>query len=75
MEPADLELFTTKQLVDELMRRKTFLGVIVHSEEEFKRDVWGPNRVFQVHFNENLTTETAGRLLDTIAESLDPSMS
>lgn len=71
MEPADLELFTTKQLVDELMRRKTFLGVVVHSETEYKREVWGQNRIFQVHFNDNLTSETAGRLLDTIAESLD----
>src|SRR4051794_8628083 len=32
----DLELFTTKELINELMQRKTFLGIVVHSEEELK---------------------------------------
>src|SRR5690349_21607573 len=30
VEPSELELYTSHELIAELMRRKTFLGVIVH---------------------------------------------
>jgi hypothetical protein len=53
------------------MRRRTFLGVIIHSEEEFKDKKWGPERIFKVHFGSNLGIAQAGRLLDTIAEHIE----
>jgi hypothetical protein len=64
-----LEFYTTNELVSELMRRKTFLGVVVHSTDEL-RGAWSGEKVFQVHFNSNLDTEQAGRLLDAIAAHL-----
>jgi hypothetical protein len=70
MEPSALELFTTRELVDELMRRKTFLGVVVHSETELKGP-WQGERTFQVHFNSNLEPGQAGRLLDAVAEYME----
>jgi hypothetical protein len=73
MEPSDLELYTTKELIAELMRRQTFLGVVVHSEGEFKNEDWGGARIFRVHFNDNLDAGQALRLLETVASRMDPS--
>jgi hypothetical protein len=70
MEPRELELFTTSELVAELMRRKTFLGVVVQSATEMKNG-WDPDQMFRVHFNSNLTREEAARLLDVVATTLD----
>jgi hypothetical protein len=67
MEPSDLELYTTRELVNELMRRKTFLGIVVHSEDELKSNAWTGEKIFKVHYNSNLDAEQACRLLDTVA--------
>ncbi len=71
MDKSDLELFSTQELINELMRRKTFLGIVVHSQREFKENKWDGERTFKVHFNGNLKTAQATRLLETIAEYLD----
>lgn len=71
MEPSELALFTTRELIEELTRRTTFLGVVVHSEKDYRAPSWGPERVFKVQFNSNLSAPQAGRLLGTIAEHLD----
>ena len=70
MDLSALELFTTRELVAELMRRKTFLGVVVHSENELKGD-WEGERTFQVHFNSNLGATQASRLLDAVAQYME----
>jgi hypothetical protein len=67
MHPAAIELCTTGELVDELMRRKTFLGVVIHSEQELKGE-WPGEGTFQVHFNDNLDASQASRLLDAVAQ-------
>jgi len=72
----ELAFCTTKELIDELMRRKTFLGVIVHSQQEFRGQSWGDapqgdERMFKVHYNSNLDSVKAARLLDTVAEYMD----
>jgi hypothetical protein len=71
MQPSDLELYTTKELVNELMRRKTFLGIVVHSEEELKSKAWTGERIFKVHYNSNLDAEQACRLLDAVSDYMD----
>jgi hypothetical protein len=53
------------------MRRRTFLGVVVHSEEEFKENDWDGDRVFKVHYNSNLDASHACRLLESVAEYMD----
>ena len=70
MPPSDLELHTTQELIEELMRRKTFLGVVVHSPQGLKGGGWTGERVFTVHHNANLGPDEAGRLLDVVAEHL-----
>jgi len=72
MQPDPLELYTTGELVKELMRRKTFLGVIVHSEQELK-EAWKGERTFKVHFNSNLDRTQASRLLETVADYMQRS--
>ncbi len=68
MDRSDLELYTTKELIAELMRRKTFLGIIVHSKDELKEAQWHGERIFQVHLNSNLDTATARGILTAVAE-------
>ena len=70
MQPSALDLCSTRELVDELMRRQTFLGVIVYGEQEHKGE-WHGERMFKVRFTENLTSAEAGRLLERIAEYMD----
>ncbi len=70
MQPTDLELYSTKELIDELLRRTTFQGVIVHSRDEAKTADWDEERVFNVCLNANLDVEKAGRLLGVISQHL-----
>jgi hypothetical protein len=71
MEGADLAFYTTEELVSELIGRKTFLGLVLHSEQEMKQHGWTGEQVFRLHFNANLKPEEACRLLDTVADHLD----
>jgi hypothetical protein len=71
MNQSELAFHTTPELIGELMRRKTFMGVVVHADPEWKGDAWGEQRTFRVHFNSNLDTNQATRLLDSIARYLD----
>jgi hypothetical protein len=71
MKESDLAFHTTSELIAELMRRRTFMGVVVHSDPEWKGEPWGAERTFRVHFNSNLDTGQATRLLDAVARYLD----
>jgi len=71
MESSGLEFYTTAELIKELVRRQTFLGVVVHSQEELKGNGWGEQRTFEVHFNANLDVLQTGRLLGTVAEYIE----
>lgn len=66
----ELSFCTTQELIEELLRRRTFLGVVVHSEEEL-RGTWSDDRTFKVRFNANLDAGQASRLLETVAEYID----
>lgn len=70
MDAGELAFYTTRELIDELIRRKTFLGVVVHAEQEQRGKTWNGEKMFQIHFNSNLQPEEAGRLLDAVAEHL-----
>jgi len=71
MEPNDLELFSCQELIAELMRRKTFLGLVLHAEDEQKGADWHGERVFKVHLNDNLGASQAARLLGCVAGYMD----
>jgi len=71
VDSSELAFYTNEELISELMRRRTFLGVVVQSESEWKDDQWGDERTFRVHFNGNLATEEAGRLLSRVASYID----
>ncbi len=68
MEASDLELYTAQELIAELMRRKTFLGIVVHADQDCKAERWSGEGLFKVHYNGNLDAAEAGRLLDRIGE-------
>jgi hypothetical protein len=67
----DLEFYTTAELIDELLSRHTFLGVVVQSAEEHRHNQWQGEKQFKVHFNDNLSPPEAARLLATVSEQMD----
>jgi hypothetical protein len=71
VDPSDLAFASTQELIDELIRRKTFLGVVIYSDQEWRGGEWGAERTFKVRFNSNLDTTRTSRLLDRIAGHLD----
>jgi len=71
MQPSDLAFFTSYELIEELMRRKTFLGVVIHAEEDCKGDTWAEEKMFKVHFNSNLTVNEACGLLASVTGHID----
>jgi hypothetical protein len=71
MQSSELAFFTAQELIEELMRRKTFMGVVVHSPQDWKDGRWGDGRTFKVHFNENLESSQASRLLTRVADYMD----
>lgn len=70
MDHGDLELFSTQELIDELLRRTTFQGVIVHAPDGGKSPNWIGERIFSVRFNSNLGAEQASRLLDVVSQRM-----
>ncbi|QEH36680.1 hypothetical protein OJF2_52650 [Aquisphaera giovannonii] len=68
MSAGELELYSTQDLVDELLRRTTFQGVIVHAKDGAKSPTWEGERVFSVRHSPSLGTEEAGRLLDAVGQ-------
>jgi hypothetical protein len=71
MQAGDLELYPTEELIAELLRRRTFLGVVVQSVEEHKVLAWSGKGAFKVHYNSNLDVDQACRLLEAVTESMD----
>lgn len=67
MQSTDLAFYTCEELIQELMRRRTFFGCVVHSTEDHKHEAW-EERMFRLHYNDNLDSACAGRLLDRVAE-------
>jgi len=67
MNPSEIELCATQDLINELLRRTTFQGVIVHAIDEAKDRHWCGERLFAVGHNTNLDTDEVGRLLDVIS--------
>jgi len=70
MTPGDLEFCATQELIDELLRRTTFQGVVVHAHDGVKSRDWTGERIFNVRFNGNLGAEEVGRLLDVVSQHL-----
>ena len=68
---SELAFFTNQELIDELLRRQTFLGVVVQSEDEHRDRDWGGDKYFKVRFNNNLKPLQACRLLAVVADHID----
>jgi len=71
MQGSDLAFHTTEELVGELMNRKTFLGLVLHSEKDLKSAEWKGDMVFRLHLNANLQSREACRLLDKVVDYLE----
>jgi hypothetical protein len=68
---SELAFCTTDELIQELMRRQTFCGVVVQAADEQRRTAWSSERIFKVHYNQNLDSERASRLLGCVSEYMN----
>jgi hypothetical protein len=68
VESSELAFYTNEELIAELMRRQTFLGVVVNSQTEWRGGAWGDERTFDVHLNLNLEAAEASRLLSRVSD-------
>lgn len=69
----ELELYATEELLDEVLRRSSFQGVVVHSQDAVGNQSEPEERTFSVRFNHNFETEAVRRLLDIVSRRLaDP---
>jgi hypothetical protein len=68
VESSELAFYTNEELIAELMRRQTFLGVVVNSQTEWRGGAWGDERTFDVHLNSNLEAAEASRLLSRVSD-------
>lgn len=66
---SDLAFYTSDELVEELMNRKTFLGLVIRAEEELTISDELPSS-FQMHCR-NVTPEQAVGILKHLSESLE----
>jgi hypothetical protein len=66
----DLELYSTEELIDELLNRTSFQGVLVHADQGVKKRTWDGSRIFKVRFNDNLSHDEAHRLLSVVSEHM-----
>jgi hypothetical protein len=64
----DLELYTTEELVKEILNRHTFQGVIIHAERDCKNRKWDGERYFKLHWNTNLEKTEIPNLLERVAD-------
>lgn len=72
MDAHELELYTSRELISELMRRPAFKGIVVHSEDDANRGrPTSPESIFKVHFNSNYDAQDVSRLLDIVAEHMN----
>lgn len=67
MHSGELELYPTQDIINELLRRTTFQGVVVHALEENREPDWEGERLFTVRHSKSLSTDEAGRLLDVVS--------
>ena len=67
----DLAFCTTKELIDEVLSRHTFLGVIIQSADEHRGGKWQGVKQFKVHFNDNLSPSDVAQLLATVSGEMD----
>ena len=70
MSTEDLEWFATEDLINELMRRATFQGVVIHAQHGVKQHQWEGERVFVARHNASLGTEAVGRLLEVVSQHI-----
>jgi len=68
MNVGELDWVATQDLINELMCRTTFQGVIIHASDEVKSRDWDGERLFTVRHNANLDTEETGRLLEVVSQ-------
>ncbi len=64
----DLELYTSEELIQELLNRTTFVGVLIRSETEAKSATG--HKCFRVDGSTNLNPEQVLNILDQLVGQL-----
>jgi len=71
VDQSELSFFTNQQLIEELLRRTTFVGAVLFSKDPIKNGDWGDERTMTIQFNDNLSPDEAIRLFEIAAERVE----
>lgn len=66
----DLELYSSQELIKEIMNRHTFQGIIIHTECDCKEQRWDGKRNFSLRWNDNLEREEVSAILQQMVSIL-----
>lgn len=66
--PPDLELYTSEELIQELLRRTTFVGVLIRSQDEAKGI--SKHRCFRVDGSLNISDDQIFEILDGLVSQM-----
>jgi hypothetical protein len=66
----DLEFYSIEELINEIIKRKTFQGIIIHTEGDCKENKWRGIKDFKVHWNNNLQKHEASQILENMSHVL-----
>lgn len=70
MNDRELELYSTEELVREILGRASFRGVVVHMCDDVGNRPEPDEMTFNVRFNRNFEADEIGRLLDVVSRRL-----
>ena len=66
----ELEFYATEELLEEVLRRSSFQGVVVHCRDAAGNHAEPEEQTFSVRFNHNFETEDVSRLLEVVSRRL-----
>lgn len=67
----ELALATNEELIDELVLRGTFVGMVIRCQDDLRGAPWdGEERYFTISSNDNMSDKQRFKVLMTIAEHL-----
>lgn len=69
MSTEGLEFYETKELIDEIIGRWTFQGVVIHATRECTNPKWA-DREFSIRSNSNLTKDELIMVMEQMIEIL-----
>jgi hypothetical protein len=70
MAPDELSLYTAEELIDELMGRSTFQGIVIRAEDSYKGGPWKGEQTYKASWTSNLGDARIEQVLEQVAQGV-----